>query len=196
MNPFNSDPLTIAELQNDCLCYLTFKGQPVKASRLFAGYEHEKQVERLADYFQKSKNYYHAVACDRGILAQLRLVHDQPVLNRTASPVAASVFGQRDLSGFKTFEEAYHRLLMDIMDQQRISTNRIMSPGVKRIFVDGGFSRNPVYMHLLSEAFPSVEVFAAHIAKASAMGAAMAIHEHWNAGPLPTDIIELQYYGA
>ncbi len=196
MNPFNSDPLTIAELQNDCLCYLTFKGQPVKASRLFAGYEHEKQVERLADYFQKNKNYYHAVACDRGIIAQLRLVEDRPVLNRAASPVSASVFGQRDLSGFKTFEEAYHRLLMDIMDQQRISTNRIMSPGVKRIFVDGGFSRNPVYMHLLAEAFPSVEVFAANIAKASAMGAAMAIHEQWNAGPLPTDIIELQYYGA
>jgi hypothetical protein len=47
---------------------------------------------------------------------------------------------------------------------------------------------------LLATAFPTVEVFAANIAQASAMGAAMAIHDHWNTHPLPTDIIELKYY--
>jgi hypothetical protein len=39
-----------------------------------------------------------------------------------------------------------------------------------------------------------VEVFAASIPQATAMGAALAIHPHWNKGPLPTDIIELKYY--
>ncbi len=49
-------------------------------------------------------------------------------------------------------------------------------------------------MHLLAAAFPSVEVFAANITQASAMGAAMAIHEHWNAHVMPADVIELKYY--
>src|SRR5262249_35165320 len=39
MNPFNNTPLTVAELQHDCLCYISYQGKPMKASRLFAGYE-------------------------------------------------------------------------------------------------------------------------------------------------------------
>jgi Sugar (pentulose and hexulose) kinases len=197
MNPFNPDPLKIAELQNDCLCYLTFKGRPMKASRLFAGYEHEQQVERLSEYFQKDKNHYHGVSYDPDMVMHLKAENIHSSFNRSVSMVSASVFVQRELANFKNFEEAYHRLLMDIMDQQLKSTKLILQEdAVKRIFVDGGFSRNPIYMHLLAAAFPSVEVFAANIAQASAMGAAMAIHDHWNTRPLPSDIIELKYYKA
>ncbi len=35
LNPFNQLPLTAEELQQDCLCYMSFEGKPVKASRLF-----------------------------------------------------------------------------------------------------------------------------------------------------------------
>ena len=44
LNPFNHSALTDEELHNDCLCYLSYDGKLVKASRLFAGYEHEQQV--------------------------------------------------------------------------------------------------------------------------------------------------------
>src|SRR5450432_2245058 len=194
MNPFNDAPLTIAELQNDCLCYLTFKGRPMKSSRLFAGFEHEQQVKKLTVYFQKNNNAFHSVAYDPEIVSSLKAKNDLPVFERPASPIGASAFAQRDFSGFTSFEEAYHRLMMDIMDQQLNSTKLILSDAVERIFVDGGFSGNPVYMHLLAAAFPSMEVFAANISKASAVGAAMAIHEHWNDQPLPGDIIELKYF--
>jgi len=195
MNPFNQEPLTIAELQNDCLCYLTFKGRPMKSSRLFAGFEHEQQLKKLAIYFQINDDAYHSVAYDPEMVSGLKTKNDLPVFDGPASPVGASPFAQRDLSQFTSFEEAYHRLMMDIMDQQLNSTKLILSDGVKRIFVDGGFSGNSVYMHLLAAAFPSMEVFAASISKASAVGAAMAIHEHWNDQPLPGDIIELKYFG-
>ena len=46
LNPFNNTPLTEEELNNDCLCYIQYKGLPVKANRLFAGYEHEQQVQK------------------------------------------------------------------------------------------------------------------------------------------------------
>jgi L-fuculokinase len=197
MNPFNADPLTIAELQNDCLCYMTFRGRPMKSSRLFAGYEHEQQVEKLACHFQKDKNFYQSIAYNPQTVLNLKIKNNDLVFRPAELLVSASVFAQRDLSLFNNIEEAYHQLLMDIMDQQLTSTKLIM-PGdtVKRIFVDGGFGKNPVYMHLLAAAFPSVEVFAATITQASAIGAAMAIHPHWNKRPLPIDIIELKYYAS
>src|SRR5450432_2968295 len=34
MNPFNDAPLTVEELKKDCLCYMSYQGRPIKASRL------------------------------------------------------------------------------------------------------------------------------------------------------------------
>ena len=82
------------------------------------------------------------------------------------------------------------------MDMQVVATRLILSDSVRKIFVDGGFARNSVYMHLLASAFPLFEVFATHIAQASAVGAAMAIHKQWNSLAVPTDIIELKYFEA
>ncbi|HTB25156.1 MAG TPA: FGGY family carbohydrate kinase, partial [Puia sp.] len=50
MNPFNKKPLTVKELKNDCLCYLQYQGEPVKASRLHTGLEYERQVKRISEY--------------------------------------------------------------------------------------------------------------------------------------------------
>ena len=53
LNPFNHFDLTDDQLNKDCLCYISFKGNTVKASRLFAGYEHEEAVKKLAAQFNK-----------------------------------------------------------------------------------------------------------------------------------------------
>ncbi|GAA3931158.1 carbohydrate kinase [Chitinophaga oryziterrae] len=182
LNPFNKQPLTVAELEQDCLCYLTYEGNPVKAARIFAGNEHEQQVRRLAEYYQTPVNYYQQVAFDPAIFA---LLH----------PVDISRFADRSLNDFASYEIAYHRLMMDIMEQQKHSTELVTTgTPVKRIFVDGGFGRNPVYMHLLAAAFPRMEVYAASVAQATAIGAALAIHQHWNPQPLPGDLVEMRLY--
>src|SRR5206468_4823803 len=36
--PFRHSPLSEVELCNDCLCYFSYEGKPVKASWLFAGF--------------------------------------------------------------------------------------------------------------------------------------------------------------
>ncbi|MNS97672.1 hypothetical protein D3C72_1320140 [compost metagenome] len=51
-------------------------------------------------------------------------------------------------------------------------------------------------MNLLAKEFSEVEVFAASMAQATALGAALVIHEHWNTQSIPNDIIELRYYRA
>ncbi len=49
-------------------------------------------------------------------------------------------------------------------------------------------------MNLLANAFPDQEVYAASMAQATALGAALVIHHEWNSKPIPADLIELKYY--
>jgi glycerol kinase len=85
--------------------------------------------------------------------------------------------------------------MADIMQQQVASLNLVMhnSP-VKKIFVDGGFGRNPIYMQLLANNYPGHEVYAASMAQASSLGAALAVHKHWNNNNPSSDLIELKLY--
>ena len=195
MNPFNHAPLTTGELKKDCLCYLTYEGKPVKASRLFAEYEHEAQAKRLAVHFKTRLDYYKTVEFNKSIIHTLSAGVHLPSEEEITALLQHSLFGTRDLSLFPSYEAAYHQFIADLVTQQLASTELVLkSTAVKRIFVDGGFSKNPIYMHLLAKAFPHIEVFAASVAQATATGAALAIHQHWNTKPLPGDIIGLKYY--
>jgi rhamnulokinase len=195
LNPFNQTPLIAEELESDCLCYLTHEGKPVKASRLFAGKEHEEQVERIAGHFHLQGGWYRSIAFDPELINHL--------LQRKIAVAATSagglekqfLFALRNLNDFSSDEEAYHQLMLDIVREQYIATQWVIegSP-VKRIFVDGGFSKNALYMNLLAAAFPKMEVFAASVAQATAVGAALVIHRYWNIKTLPGDIIDLKYY--
>ncbi|NHA04219.1 carbohydrate kinase [Mucilaginibacter sp. HC2] len=194
LNPFNQTPLTGDELKHDCLNYLQYKGSPVKASRLFSGYDYEQQVKRIATHFNQDVIKYRSMAFEPAIVTKLQ-AQDAPKARSNEGELQRSVFEQRDLHDFKTDTEAYHQLMMDIVQQQAISTGYVLANcKVQRIFVDGGFSKNAVFMHLLAFAFPHLEVYAASMAQATAVGTALAIHQAWNTKPLPHDLIELKYY--
>jgi sugar (pentulose or hexulose) kinase len=194
-NPFNHEPLTTDELEQDCLCYLSYKGDPVKASRYFAGYEHEQQVKRIAAHFKQNPIRYRNVRFDQRILPKLQ--KRLPERKSKKNKLNDSGFARRDLGTFENDIIAYHQLILDIVAQQFRATSLVLQGApVKRIFVDGGFGRNAIYMNLLAAAFPQMEVFAASMAQASALGAALAIHKSWNTQAIPNDIIELKYYSA
>ena len=197
LNPFNDSPLTFEELQKDCLCYLQYKGQPVKAARIFAGNEHEIQSKRLAIHFELPIDTFKEVVYNKEIISELRRNN----LKRYSTSIDESqilkefVFEKRDLSDFENYKIAYHQLMLDIVAQQILSTQLVIhnSP-VKKVFVDGGFSKNSVFMNLLAEAFLDMEVYAASMAQASSLGAALAIHKNWNPKPIPNDLIDLKFY--
>ena len=190
MNPFNKTPLTPEELKNDCLCYMQYQGGPVKASRLHTGLEHEKQVKRIAEYFNQDIGKYREITFDPELIKSLKSNN-----LGTAKISDGFLFHKRNLSDFKSDTEAYHQLILDIISLQFISTRLIIDDSeVKRIFVDGGFSNNSIFMNLLANAFPDQEVYAASMAQATALGAALVIHQEWNPKPIPADLIELKYY--
>jgi sugar (pentulose or hexulose) kinase len=197
LNPFNHLPLTKEELKNDCLCFMTYEAKPVKASRLFAGNEHEQQVKRISEHFNQSMVRYRMMEFNREIISKLQKenISGNPEGNKIS--LKASLFAERNLDDFANDEEAYHQLMLDIVAQQYVSTQLVLKgTEAKRIFVDGGFGKNSIYMNLLAARFPDMEVFAASMAQATAMGAALAIHNSWNQKPLPNDIIELKYFSS
>ena len=179
LNPFNHFPLTDEELARDCLCYLSYEGKPVKASRLFAGYEHEQHARLLADYFHTAPDHYENVKLDINILDNLRAARHQHNL--------------QSLSSFSSYEEAYHAFMLDLTDRQIQSTKLVMhGTKVKQIFVDGGFGKNKIFMHLLADAFPGIDVYAASVPQSTALGAALSIHRHWNKKEIARNLISLK----
>jgi sugar (pentulose or hexulose) kinase len=189
LNPFNETPLTVEELKKDCLCYLQYQGKPVKASRLFSGPEYEEGVKRIADHFNQNAIKYRTIQFSPDLASRNQ--------KNSSAESENTVFSRRNLSFFLSDDEAYHQLMVDIISQQVRSTRLVLegSP-VKRLFVDGGFGRNAVYMNLLAMAFPELEVYAASMAQATALGAALAVHSAWNKKAVPNTLIRLQYYSA
>ena len=182
LNPFNASPLSTFELESDCLCYLHYEGKPVKASRLFAGNEHEQELNRISKFFSEPRTKYEQMNFNPAFRNYL----DQE-----------DVYSGNDLSSYASDQEAYHRLMIHIIKQQKISSELVINGSdVKRIFVDGGFSKNSIYMNLLSIVFSEMEVYAASMAQSTAMGAALAIHHSFGTKSVPTNLIEMKFYSA
>jgi sugar (pentulose or hexulose) kinase len=195
INPYNHSMLTGEELKQDCLSYLSYQGDSVKASRLFAGYEHEQQAKRIAAHYNTSADYYKTMLYDASICNKLHRVQPEEKETGSSAMVGQSPFGKRNLHDFETCEEAYHQFMLDIIKQQVKSTKLVMNgKPVRKIFVDGGFSKNDVYMNLLAAAFPHIEVYSAKVAQASALGAAIAIRKACNDKELPSDLITVKRY--
>jgi sugar (pentulose or hexulose) kinase len=191
LNPFNAQPLTSVDLNNNCLCYLTYDGRPVKASRIFAGNDHETQSQLLSRLYNHPLDYFTQLQYSPQILRRAAFI-DQVHQFRSSEQIE---YGELNLRKFQECEAAYHQLIIDIVAKQLISTTLVRTtPEAKRIFIDGGFSRNDIYMNLMAAVFPKTEIFASTVAETSSIGAALAIHNCWNAKPIRSDLIQLKFY--
>lgn len=186
LNPFDQTPLTEKELERDCLCYKQYNGRSVKASRLFAGDYHAKGVAAIADHFGVDENFFRSVRYDNVIAHRLQ---DS---NRVSDGVALTVFNP---SIYPNAIEAYHALVLQIVLAQLDAARLVMhGEPVKNIYVDGGFSKNELFMSMLSKRMSGIHVFAAEVAQASALGAAIAVHSYWNESPLNDQLIDTKIY--
>lgn len=171
LNPFNLSPLTAGELRNDCLNYMQFTGAPVKASRFFIGNIYEEGLRQLEARFGED-------------LANYRNLEYEPALAKIALKGGA---------GKLSVAEAYYNLIARLVKLQKKSTDHILQDRkIRQIFVDGGFSRNHIFMKMLATEYSQYPVYAATIPQSTALGAALAIHQHWSRTPLPATLVKLE----
>jgi sugar (pentulose or hexulose) kinase len=177
MNPFNPEPLTKAQLDSDSLCYLSADQKQVKSSRLFLGHIHEVNEKRLSDHFKVSDKAYKTVKADNSILNKLKTSSKgSRVFFKDGVPenyIDTSV----DLSIFSTFEEAYHQLMIDLVDLscKAIELIETKEKDTKAMYISGGFTNNDLYCKLIASRFPEIKVYTSEISNATALGAALVV---------------------
>jgi L-fuculokinase len=182
LNPFNNTPLSINELEQDCLCYLTPEGNPVKASRVFFGREHDYQVERIAAHFSVENNFFKSIGADAIVgVTQSHADNKQPVSFIPAcmtgtGPFPKKAAGEWDLTQFATPEVAYLALMRGLMDVLKVSI-QLVDNGVPTFYVDGGFARNPIFITLLKQDFPTKNIETKEVPQATALGALLRMQK-------------------
>ncbi|MFP5438264.1 MAG: FGGY-family carbohydrate kinase [Bacteroidia bacterium] len=176
LNPYSTESLSEKDIEDNCLNYLRIDGKRVKASRFFMGNEYRLQVEQLNEYFGKEYGYHHNIAFDADIY--LNLVKKPAVYFQFGGLSLQKREGDTDLSVFGTFEEAYHQLMIELMEQQVSTiTNAIGDSDINSIYIDGGFTDNDVFMKLMSHHFSNFKVLSTQSPLGSALGAAMVISD-------------------
>ena len=178
MNPFNEEPLTAAQLSQDCLCFLSTDQRPVKSSRFFMGYFHDHWVQRLALDYGVSESEFFRI-CEDPLLAGNAEDYssDELVFFPNGGQdyrVDAVSFDPARLNSYQT---AYSRLLFELTALCARSVRLVLAKNdsTRLLYVSGGFSRNRAFLHLLSGFFPDKEICCAEMANASALGAALVM---------------------
>ena len=176
LNPYNSESLSVQDIENNCLNYLRIDGKRVKASRFFMGNEYRLQVEKLTDYYKKEYGYHREMPFNQDIY--LKLIEKPKVYFKFEGISLQRLPQETELEPFATFEEAYHQLMIELMELQ-IDTisNAIGNSDIKTIYIDGGFTDNDVFMKLMSHHFSDFKVLSTQSPLGSALGAAMVISD-------------------
>jgi sugar (pentulose or hexulose) kinase len=177
MNPFNTEKLTAAQLDRDCLCYMSITRQPVKSSRLFLGHLHEEAAKLLSGHFNKPEEYFRNVKGDKALSAYFRSKFKESKVFFFAGPYSYDLKEYVDLYEFSSYEEAYHQLMNELCDITIESVKLVLpeNDDIENIYITGGFSKNELFLNLITDAFPAKHVFTSEIKNASALGAALVI---------------------
>ena len=177
MNPFAGQSLNQRDLHLDCLHFMQVSGQPVRASRLFLGHEFARQIALLEAHFDKDGKHYREIRFDSGIYQSLagqaktcfHLEHlpwkrKQPQENQTHT--------------FKDYATAYHQLILELTEVQERSLRLAIGQSViEKIYIDGGFAENDVFVTMLALRLPEFKVRTTRAPVGSALGAAMVLSD-------------------
>lgn len=177
MNPFNAEPLTMEQLEQDCLSYLSISRNPVKSSRLFMGHIHDVNVERLTKHFGVAPDMFKKVFCNETLLNELDKKFDSKRVFFANGVPEGFIDTETDLSLFGSFEEAYSKFTVDLTAVQ-CDTMKLVLPAnddIKSIYISGGFARNEIYVRQMANNFPEKTIYTSEIDNATALGAALVV---------------------
>jgi sugar (pentulose or hexulose) kinase len=177
MNPFNTEILTVEQLDKDCLCYMSINRQPVKSSRLFLGHLHETALRQISDHFGKQEDYYKKVRADEPLTQLLKSKYNGKKVFFQTGPYSRDLKEYIDMYQFSSFEEAYHQLMNELGDLTIEAVNLILpqNDDTGNIYLTGGFSKSELFQNLIAREYPQKSVFTSEIANGSAFGAALVV---------------------
>ena len=175
LNPFPKEFLSEEDTANNCINYMRTDGKPVKASRLFLGNEYNLQVDELLRKFDLPADDHKDVSFDYDIFCHItkdfkycfrwKGIKDKNMPLETRYP-------------YDKFKYAYHQLIIELVLLQ-VESIKIAAGdhNFKKLYIDGGFSDNDVYIKLVSHYLRDMELRTTDSSIGSALGAAIAISD-------------------
>ena len=172
-NPFSKDSLfDEKQINAGATAYMKIDGSPVKSSRLFLGEEHRLKVEKLIEYFNKPKFYHRGLELEKQVIEKVLKKSKKhfhwKYLDNSNAPTDDNI-------DFPNFEIAYYQLMRELTDLLKVEIDVICETLPKRIYVDGGFSDNKIFLALLKKQFTHQKIIAEPASFACALGAAQLI---------------------
>jgi sugar (pentulose or hexulose) kinase len=183
-NPFNDQLLTENELKQDCLCFFTYDGKPVKASRIFLGHEHELQQKALAKHFSVESEFYKTANFNADLFRKINeenvWVKFRPLGMEGTGPALIAVPAKTNYSSFKSFEEAQHHLIRQLVRWQKLSID-LVDPAneVRDLIVVGGFTKNKLFLEIMKAEMPERNVLLSDHPRAAALGASWLVNRNY-----------------
>lgn len=175
LNPFTENVLTEKDIKEDCINYMRINGKAVKASRLLLGNEYKYQVTELSKYFGVSSDYHKTIKFDCDTF--LKVVEDFK-FNYRWHNMADENMPSKTIIAYDNFKDAYHHFMIELVTLQVKSIKTAFGDKkIKKLFVDGGFSDNDVFIKLLSHYLRNMELRSTNSSLGSALGAAIAISD-------------------
>ena len=174
-NPFSDDSLfDEKQIDEGATAYMKIDGSPVKTSRLFLGEEHRLKVQKLVAHFGAPEFYHRQLKFDKTtyeeqVQKSVCYFHWQ-FIDNDDSP-------DNDILDFPNFEVGYHQLMHELIGVLKNKIQVICEKMPEKIFVDGGFSDNNIFVELLKLQFPNQKIKAKPASYACALGAALLIEK-------------------
>lgn len=177
MNPFNNEALTAHQLKKDCLAFMSIQQKPIKSSRFFLGRIHDDNLKHLNKLYGADEFAYKSVSLDKELISTLRQKSNGKRVFFHGGIPEEYVDFSIGKETFNSFEEAYHQLIMDLVELTVESIQLIISEAdqTKNVFISGGFSKNPIFLTLMASSFSDKCVYTSEIANATSLGAALVL---------------------
>jgi sugar (pentulose or hexulose) kinase len=175
LNPFSDVSLTEEDTQNGCINYMRINGKPVKSSRLFLGNEYKLQLQGLTEKFKVDENHHKNIDFDYD--TYFEIVKEFKYCFRWKS-FSDENMPEKTHYLYHTFEHAYHQLMIELVQLQVKTIKKIANiHQIDRLYVDGGFTDNDLYIKLLSYYLRGMKLRTTQASLGSALGAAIAISD-------------------
>jgi hypothetical protein len=131
----------------------------------------------LTTHFEKHEEYYKKIKADIALASFLKNKFSGKSIFFNSGADSRELKDYIDLYEFGSIEEGYHQLMNELCNLTIEAISLVLSENddTENIFITGGFSKNELFLHLITEAFPSKKVYTSEIANGSALGAALVI---------------------
>ncbi len=173
INPFSEGMLTLEDIHDESLFNMRIDGSPVKIARLFLGSEYKLQVKSLAAHFKLPEDYHRTVKFDQDTFFEINK-NFEPMFKWIS--ISSENEPEKTLIPYNRFEHAYHQLMLELVLLQVDSIkSAIGDQAIKRLYIDGGFTDNDVYIKLLSLYLRNMKLRTTDSSLGSALGAAIVI---------------------